>query len=158
MISRTAEYAVLAMATLAKHSLDDRVSAIILAKETGIPRNYLSTILHMLGHANLVVGVRGPGGGFSLAREAKQISAHEIVASFDNLTSQGRCLLGLRDCCPENRCHAHCDWVKVWNHYEKFLLKTTLDRVVKRSTKPRSRQSSRLQTRRRRGHRRRSGI
>lgn len=134
MISRTAEYAMLAMATLAEHRPEDRVSAVTLANETGIPQNYLSTILHALGRANLAEGVRGPGGGFRLARAAKQITAYEIVSLFDNLASQGRCLLGLRDCCPENRCHAHDDWMKVWDRYEKFLRKTTLDRLVRRAS------------------------
>jgi len=123
----------LAMATLARHQPEDRVSAVALAKETGIPQNYLSTILHTLGRANLAEGVRGPGGGFRLARAAKQITAHEVVSLFDNLASQGRCLLGLRDCCPEDRCHAHDDWMKVWERYEKFLQRTTLDRMVKRA-------------------------
>jgi Rrf2 family iron-sulfur cluster assembly transcriptional regulator len=137
MISRTAEYAMLAMATLARHQPDDRISAIVLAKETGIPQNYLSTILHTLGRANLAEGVRGPGGGFRLARAAKQITAYEVVSLFDDLTIQGRCLLGLRDCCPEDRCHAHADWMKVWERYERFLQRTTLDRLVKRAVSER---------------------
>ena len=133
----------LAMATLARHQPEDRVSAVTLAKETGIPQNYLSTILHTLGRANLAEGVRGPGGGFRLARAAKQITAFEIVSLFDNLVSQGRCLLGLRNCCPEDRCHAHDDWMKVWERYERFLQRTTLDRMVKRavSTRKSSRKS-----------------
>jgi len=140
----------LAMATLAQHQPDDRVSAVTLANETGIPQNYLSTILHALGRANLAEGVRGPGGGFRLARAAKQITAFEIVSLFDNLASQGRCLLGLRDCCPDNRCHAHDDWMKVWERYEKFLNKTTLDRLVKRADADRpSRKSKKAASRRR---------
>ena len=137
MISRTAEYAMLAMAMLARHQPEERVSAVTLANETGIPQNYLSTILHTLGRANLAEGVRGPGGGFRLARAAKQITAHEVVSLFDDLTVQGRCLLGLRDCCPENRCHAHDDWMKVWDRYERFLQRTTLDRMVKRAVSTR---------------------
>ena len=133
MISRTAEYAMLAMATLAEHRPEDRVSAVTLASETGIPQNYLSTILHALGRANLAEGVRGPGGGFRLARAAKQITAYEIVSLFDSLESQGRCLLGVRDSNPDNCCPAHQDWLKVWDRYEKFLHKTTLDRLVKRA-------------------------
>lgn len=138
MISRTAEYAMLAMATLAHYQPDDRVSAVTLANETGIPQNYLSTILHALGRANLAEGVRGPGGGFRLARAARNITAYEVVSLFDDLASQGRCLLGLRDCCAENRCHAHDDWMKVWERYEKFLKRTTLDRLIKRAESARS--------------------
>jgi Rrf2 family protein len=130
MVSRTAEYAMRAVVALACHEKDDFVPASTLSRETGIPKNYVSTILHALGRANITVGLRGPGGGFRLARAAKRVTALEVVTLFDDLDSQSRCLLGLHSCCPENPCSAHGRWIKVWNSYERFLRQTTLDRAI----------------------------
>jgi Rrf2 family iron-sulfur cluster assembly transcriptional regulator len=119
-----------AVVLLACHDPEEMVSAGKLAKETGVPKNYLSTVLHTLGKANITVGIRGPGGGFRLARAAKRITAQEVIGLFDDPNDRRRCLLGLRTCCPESPCKAHSEWMKVWSRYERFLKRTTIDRMI----------------------------
>jgi Rrf2 family protein len=53
-------------------------SADITARQ-GIPPRYLEPILQKLGRAGVLVGVRGPGGGYRLARERRRITLWQLV-------------------------------------------------------------------------------
>ncbi len=49
-----------------------------ITRRQGIPRRYLEQVLQHLVRANILVGVRGPRGGYRLARERRRISVGEI--------------------------------------------------------------------------------
>ncbi|MEW5702545.1 MAG: Rrf2 family transcriptional regulator [Candidatus Zixiibacteriota bacterium] len=129
MFSRTAEYAVRAMAALQQYH-DALIGAAALSQSTGIPANYLSKIMHALGRAGLVDSTRGPGGGFRLSKPADRVTAYEIVRLFDDLVGQRRCFLGNKTCSATHACAAHHDWSRVWDNYESFLKKMTLERLA----------------------------
>ena len=126
MISRTAEYAIRAMVALRSHAAGAPMLAREISRQTGIPQNYLSKIMHSLGRAGLVSSVRGPGGGFQLRKPSKRVTAYEIVALFEDVGSRRRCFLGKDTCSDEHSCSAHEMWKRVWAVYEDFLQKTTL--------------------------------
>ena len=50
-----------------------------LTERQGIPRRYLEQVLQRLVRANILVGVRGPRGGYRLARERRRITLGEIT-------------------------------------------------------------------------------
>ena len=50
-----------------------------ITRRQGIPRRYLEQVLQQLGRAGVLAGVRGPRGGYRLARERRRISLGEIV-------------------------------------------------------------------------------
>lgn len=126
MLSRTAEYALRALATLAALPPDTRLQVKSISQQSGVPRNYLGKIFSQLGRAGIVSGDRGPGGGISLARPASSISAYDIVAVFDELREHQPCFLGGRSCGDPDECPAHERWTHVLNTYEEFLKSTTL--------------------------------
>lgn len=144
MISRTAEYAIRAMVALRSHGAGAPMLAREISKQTGIPQNYLSKIMHSLGRAGLVSSVRGPGGGFQLRTPSQRVTTYEIVALFEDLGNRRRCFLGKDICSDEHSCSAHDQWKRVWAVYEEFLQKTTLTTLVsdvgvvklKRKTRP----------------------
>jgi Rrf2 family iron-sulfur cluster assembly transcriptional regulator len=129
MISHTAEYAIRAMAALNQLSDGGLVGAGALSRSSGVPANYLSKIMHTLGRAGLVDSVRGPGGGFRLARPANRLTAYEIVALFDDLDGKRRCFLGNKLCSDDHACAAHAMWLGVWDKYETFLRRMTLEKL-----------------------------
>ena len=96
MISHTAEYALRAMVSLADHTHAPLTSQ-QLADRTHVPLGYLAKIMQQLGRAELVVGQRGPHGGFSLKREPEQISILEVVSAVDPIRRITHCPLGLPD-------------------------------------------------------------
>ncbi len=94
MLSQTAEYALRAMACLA-YRPDELTATPALAKQTQVPSNYLAKVLQVLASADLIVGRRGVGGGYRLARPATQIRLLDVINAVDPVTRIESCPLGL---------------------------------------------------------------
>ena len=129
MISKTAEYAIRAMAALTQLSNGGLVGAGTLSTASGVPVNYLSKIMHTLGRSGMVDSVRGPGGGFRMTKLAQRLTAYDIVNLFDDLEGKRRCFLGNKTCSAATACAAHDMWSGVWEKYEDFLHRMTLDKL-----------------------------
>ena len=94
MLSQTSEYALRAMSTLA-YAPDQLTPTPALAEMTKVPSNYLAKVLQSLAQADLIVGRRGVGGGYRLARAAEKISLLDIINAIDPIERIGECPLGL---------------------------------------------------------------
>ncbi len=105
MFSQTTEYAMRAMASLALKP-DSLVATPELAKQTQVPANYLAKVLQQLAGADLIVGRRGVGGGYKLARPAAQINLLEVINAVTSLKRITSCPLGLPNHGP-NLCPLH---------------------------------------------------
>jgi Rrf2 family transcriptional regulator, nitric oxide-sensitive transcriptional repressor len=124
VISQTAEYALRAMTCLAAKESEPQASAVI-AKETRIPRDYLSKIMRGLVRSKLVNSQRGLHGGFILARPPHLISIHDVIQSVDPSSSLNRCPIGAH---KRRRCPLHgVDTGQLCPLHR--LLKSTFDRV-----------------------------
>ncbi len=82
-ISTTAHYGLIAAGYIAEQSDEGWVMAKTIAKEYGIPLEYLFKILQQMVRSNVLRSKRGPGGGFILARPAKEITLLEIIEAAD---------------------------------------------------------------------------
>src|ERR1700754_5229085 len=79
LLSRRSRLAVAAVVDVALHARPQPVAAKALAGRHNLPPRHLETLLQALVKANILKGVRGPRGGYELARERRRISAGEIV-------------------------------------------------------------------------------
>lgn len=79
LLSRRAVLAIAAVVDIALHARPSPVAAKTLAGRHQLPPRHLETLLQALVHANILKGVRGPRGGYELARERRRISVGEIV-------------------------------------------------------------------------------
>jgi Rrf2 family iron-sulfur cluster assembly transcriptional regulator len=79
LLSRRSVLAVAAVVDVALHSRSAPVVAKALAARHKLPPRHLETLLQGLGHAKILKGVRGPRGGYELARERRRITVGEIV-------------------------------------------------------------------------------
>lgn len=122
MMSRTSEYAVQAMIHLARHVDDWPIAGRKIAEETGIPRKYLASVLSNLVRARVLESSPGMGGGFRLARSAKDIGLSEVLAPFEPILAN-RCLcpFGQDICSDDNPCVGHDEWKHVLETYQHFL-------------------------------------
>jgi Rrf2 family protein len=68
-----------AVVDVAYHGGPDPVQSQDIARRLGLPRRYLEQVLQQLVRAGVLKGVRGPRGGYRLARERRRISAGEVV-------------------------------------------------------------------------------
>lgn len=82
-LSTKARHAITAMMDLA---LNDKVRPVTLAEisqSQGISLSYLEQLFAKLRKSGLVIGVRGPGGGYKLSRVPSEISVAQIISSID---------------------------------------------------------------------------
>ncbi len=82
-INRSTGYALIAVGFIALNGTDRSVLAAEVSKEYGIPLEYLLKILQQLVRANILRSKRGPRGGFSLAKDSKQITLLHIIEAVD---------------------------------------------------------------------------
>lgn len=78
-LSRKTLFAIEAVLDIAYHAGAGPVQSTEITRRQGIPKRYLERALQELVRAGVLVGVRGPRGGYRLARERRRISVGEIV-------------------------------------------------------------------------------
>lgn len=78
-LSKKMLFAIEAVLDIAYHSGGQPVQSREITRRQGIPRRYLEQGLQQLVREGILVGVRGPRGGYRLARERRRISVGEIV-------------------------------------------------------------------------------
>jgi len=81
-VTRRSDYALVAMGELASRDRD-LLSASAIAAETGLPDSLLRNLLKTLARAGMLTSVRGPFGGYALARPASDITVLEVVEAID---------------------------------------------------------------------------
>jgi len=79
LLARRSLLALAAVADVALHARPQPVAAKALAGRLNLPPRHLETLLQTLVRANILKGVRGPRGGYELARERRRITAAEVV-------------------------------------------------------------------------------
>ncbi len=84
LLSRRSRLAIAAVVDVALHARPQPVAAKALAGRHNLPPRHLETLLQALVKTNILKGVRGPRGGYELARERRRITAGEIVRAAMN--------------------------------------------------------------------------
>ncbi|GEO81369.1 Rrf2 family transcriptional regulator [Pararhodospirillum oryzae] len=84
MSTRYALYAVMELSACPDH----QVSAAEIAEKYSISSNHLAKVMRTLGRAGLVEAVRGMGGGYRLAVDAKRITLLDVIALFEPIGSK----------------------------------------------------------------------
>lgn len=74
-----------AVVDIAYHGGAEPVQSQDIARRLGLPRRYLEQVLQQLVRMGILKGVRGPKGGYRLARERRRISVGEIVRVLQGL-------------------------------------------------------------------------
>ena len=124
-------YAVTAMLDLALHAGGGPVSLADISERQGISLSYLEQLFARLRRFNLVKSVRGPGGGYQLMQELKQISVAQVVDAVDESLDATRCE-GKGDCHQGEVCLTHHLWEDLSKQIHVFLSGITLADLVNR--------------------------
>jgi len=104
-LTSLADYAVVMMAAAARHPAGARLSAAMLAEETGVPLPTAQKLMGRLASAGLLTSSRGAGGGFALARTAQGISLADIIEAVEGPIAMTNCIEGaVHDCALEGSC------------------------------------------------------
>ena len=77
-------YAIKAMISIALNTSKEPKTLLEISKNQGISLSYLEQLFALLRKGNLVVGVRGPGGGYRLSANPKNITIAQIINAINN--------------------------------------------------------------------------
>ena len=133
-LSTKGRYAVMAMVDLARHAQAKPVSLSDIATRQEISLSYLEQLFARLRRAGLVKSVRGPGGGYRLARGSAETRVSEIILAVDEPISATRCTeMGATGCrADRSKCLTHDLWEELGNQIHLFLSSVTLLDVLER--------------------------
>jgi Rrf2 family iron-sulfur cluster assembly transcriptional regulator len=132
-LSSKGRYAVMAMADLAREGADGPVTLAEIASRQEISQSYLEQLFARLRRAGVVQSVRGPGGGYRLARPADEIDIAAIILAVDEPVRAVRCEGGAKGCLSSGeRCLTHDLWEELGQQIHLFLASVTLHDVVTR--------------------------
>jgi Rrf2 family iron-sulfur cluster assembly transcriptional regulator len=122
------------MLDLALHNDRGPVTLADISENQGISLSYLEQLFAALRSKQLVRGVRGPGGGYYLARARDEITIADIICAVDEWVEFTRCG-GQENCRDGERCLTHTLWNELSNEIFTFLSNITLDDLVKKGAR-----------------------
>ncbi len=128
--SRPCEYAIRALAYLARRPNQPSAQALEIAREEKLPAPVLGKVLQELVRKGLLESRRGPGGGFRLARRAELITLRDVVAAIDGLDHFLECAVGLERCADDAPCPLHDTWKGLRTQMLHYLETTTLEEMA----------------------------
>ena len=108
-IAKLTDYATLLMVRLA-HEPARCFSAAQLADEVGLPQPTVAKLLKRLLRAQLLVSVRGAGGGYSLAHSPHAVSVADVVNAIEGPVALTECARGKGNCALERDCATRANW------------------------------------------------
>jgi Rrf2 family protein len=115
---------------IASRNVESPVRGEDIAREEDLPSPFLSKILKILASRNILHSVRGPGGGFRLARSADEITLLDVVEAIDGLTQFEECALGWKTCQDDKPCPLHSTWKDMRQNLKEYLQKTPVSALV----------------------------
>jgi Rrf2 family iron-sulfur cluster assembly transcriptional regulator len=123
------------MLDLAIHYGDGPITLADIAQRQGISLSYLEQLFSRLRKRSLVSSVRGPGGGYSLGKEAREIYIGEVISAVDENVDTTKCH-GAHNCQNNERCLTHDLWSdlsdQIYDYLNNISLQDLMDRKAVR--------------------------
>lgn len=125
-LSTKAQYAVRALVSLNLASNGEPVTIKEISEREKISLNYLEQLFVKLRRGSIVKSVRGPGGGYLLARDASQIRVDEIIDTVEEILVPVSCMNDDGSCGCDLECATQSVWQGLGNQIRNFLSSMTL--------------------------------
>ena len=131
-LSTKGRYAVMAMVDLARQDGSGPVALSDIAERQDISLSYLEQLFGKLRKSAQVKSVRGPGGGYLLARHPSEMRISDIILAVDETIKATRCTPGSPEGCrtDRSRCLTHDLWEELGIQSFSFLNSVSLDDVI----------------------------
>jgi Rrf2 family transcriptional regulator, iron-sulfur cluster assembly transcription factor len=123
-------FAVTAMMDVAMHGGSGPVTLAAVSSRQRISLSYLEQLFGKLRRSGLVESVRGPGGGYNIAKPHDGVSVADIILAVDEPIDATQCA-GKENCLDDRRCMTHDLWAALNDHIFTFLSGVTLAQLVK---------------------------
>ena len=122
-------FAVTAMVDLAMRGDPGPVTLASVSERQKISLSYLEQLFGKLRRHNIVESVRGPGGGYFLARPSQEISIADIIVAVDEPLDATKCG-GKANCHDDRQCVTHNLWTGLNESIYAYLSAVSLKQVV----------------------------
>ena len=122
-------FAVTAMIDLAQRQTNGPVTLAGISERQKISLSYLEQLFGKLRRHHIVASVRGPGGGYRLARGMNEVSVADIIAAVDEPLDATNCG-GRENCQDEQRCMTHDLWTNLNKRMHEYLASVSLQDLV----------------------------
>ena len=122
-------YAVTAMLDLALNQDQGPISLADIARRQDISLSYLEQLFSRLRKQTLVSSARGPGGGYTLGRDARNIDIAQVVTAVDESLDATACG-GTGKCHGDQPCLTHALWNDLSNSIYDYLSGISLQDVI----------------------------
>ena len=130
-ISTKGRYAVRLMLDLAINDTGEPIRLRDVARRQGISEKYLEQIISILNKAGFVRSVRGPAGGYSLAKSTEDYTVGMILRLTEGALSPVECAMDESGVCErEENCAARMLWKKLGDAINEVVDKVTLEDLV----------------------------
>ncbi len=130
-LSTKAQYAVRAMVSLNLMAAGAPVSIREISRREDISLPYLEQLFVKLRRSRIVNSVRGPGGGYVLARPAEAIRVDQIIDSVEETLVPVSCMEEDGSCRCTDHCVTHTVWQGLGEKIRHFLASITLDDLTR---------------------------
>jgi len=122
-------FAVTAMIDLALRQHAGPVTLAGIAERQKISLSYLEQLFGKLRRNHLVASVRGPGGGYTLAKPTEAVSIADIILAVDEPLDATNCG-GMKNCHDEQPCMTHELWTSLNKRMYEYLHSVNLENLV----------------------------
>ena len=122
-------FAVTALLDLAMQQSNNPVTLADISQRQKISLSYLEQLFAKLRQSELVDSVRGPGGGYCLAKDLEQVSVADIILAVDEPIDATQCG-GKENCHNDSKCMTHDLWAKLNDLIFEYLGAVTLKELV----------------------------
>lgn len=131
MFSKTCQYAIQGTIYVALHGSNKHpIGLAATAKAQKIPNHFLGKIMQQLVRKHILKSIKGPNGGFFLAKPPEKIRLIDIYDVFDGIENLEKCVMGFDTCSGIRPCPLHNSYMPVKEGIFKLLEEKTIKDFV----------------------------
>jgi Rrf2 family protein len=130
-ITREGDYGIRSILYLARQPFNKISFVNEISEEYKIPRSFLAKILQKLVKAKIVRSYRGVKGGFSLARQSREITVLDVLEAIEGKLALNICLVDKKKCGFSKHCPTHFLWTNVQSKVAEMLKKANFDDLAR---------------------------
>jgi Rrf2 family transcriptional regulator, iron-sulfur cluster assembly transcription factor len=128
-LTREGDYGIRSVLYLARQPYKKISFVTEISEQYKIPRSFLAKILQKLVKAKVVRSYRGVKGGFSLARQARDISVLDVLEAIEGKMAMNLCLSDKKKCDFSRNCPIHSVWANVQSKVVEVLKKSNFEEL-----------------------------
>ncbi len=130
-LSTKGRYGLKAMYNLALRYGDGPVTLKTIAEDENISESYLEQIFLVLRNEKILDSIRGPKGGYMLARKPNEITVGDVLRALEGELSPAECVIEDYSCSKEDKCVTKEIWEKIKTSVDDVVDSITLDDMVR---------------------------